>query len=144
MFSRIINVFLSIIMFVASVFGINIIKGDGNNEMISYNYNKTEATVTVKENPSTGYRWEYNIVNNTVAKISGDRYINTAPPDVVGAAGERVLSFVGLKPGTTKIILSYKRSWENEPIRVITLNLTVKADKTLEMLVMSDINDYNL
>lgn len=140
MLTRIINLFLSLFMFITSLFG----GGGGNkNEMIKYNLSKTEVTFSVSENPSTGYQWTYNIVNENVAKVINDKYINTAPDDVVGAAGTRSLTFRGVESGTTRIVLKYERPWENntEPARIIILYLTVDENLTLSLEVFSDTSD---
>lgn len=138
MFSKIFNLFLSFIMLISSLFGVGADKN--KSDIISYNLSKTTVSVTLTENPSTGYQWSYNIINEKVAYLSVDRYVNTAPEGVVGAAGTRILTFRGIKEGTTKIVLSYERPFEEnpEPIRVITIMLTVNSDKTLEASVFSD------
>lgn len=139
MLTRIINVLMSIITLISSLFG----AGAGKEEnILKYNFLRTTVTVSVKENPSTGYKWNYNIINETVAEVTADKYTNTAPADVVGAAGVREITFTGIRQGTTKVILSYEREWENSPIRVITLMLTVNADKTIEAYVYSDTGSF--
>ena len=138
MFSKIFNLFLSFIMLISSLFGGGADKN--KSDIISYNLSKTTVSVTLTENPSTGYQWSFNIINEKVAYLSADRYVNTAPEGVAGAAGTRILTFRGIKEGTTKIVLSYERPFEEnpEPIRVITIMLTVNSDKTLEASVFSD------
>ncbi|MGN0444908.1 MAG: protease inhibitor I42 family protein [Acutalibacteraceae bacterium] len=138
MFSKIFSLFLSFIMLITSLFGGGADKD--KSDIISYNLSKTTVSVTISENPSTGYQWSYNIINEKVAYLSADRYVNTAPEGVSGAAGTRILTFRGIEEGTTKIVLSYERPFEeeSEPIRVITLILTVNSDKTLEASVFSD------
>lgn len=141
MFTKIINLFMSLVMFISSLIGGAI--GTNKNQMISYNLTKTEATVSIQENPSTGYKWKCEIMNETVAIVSNDKFVDNSPADVVGAPGTRMITFKGLKEGTTKIILSYDREWEDTtPIRMITLMLTVDAENKLNVIVFSDTGDF--
>lgn len=140
MFSRIINILISVIMAISSILGIG--SADKKDEMISYNLLKTSVTVSISENPSTGYKWKYNVINETVAKVTHDEYIHTAPDGLVGAPGVRKLTFKGLKPGSTKIIMTYEREWEGEPVRTIEILLTVNSDLTLRADVFSDVSKY--
>lgn len=140
--SKIISIILSLIAYIASILGINM----GNNtpvepDIISYNSAKTEATVSLSENPSTGYKWEYNIINEYIAKVSGDKYVDTSEPDLVGAAGVRQITFKGLKAGTTKIIFTYEREWEKQPIRTVVVYLTVGKDLKVNAEFHSDTNN---
>ena len=140
MISKLFNLMMSILLFFSSLFGLG--GNKDNSEIIKYNFVKTTVTVSLPENPSTGYRWTYNVVNENIAEAVSDSYVTTAPPDVVGQCGTRSVVFRGIKEGTTKIIFTYLREWEDSPIRTVNIILTVKSNKTVEASVFSDISKY--
>ena len=140
MFSKIIGLFMSALMFIASLLGINV--GKENKDMISYGLANKTVSVSVSENGSTGYKWNCKIKNEKVAKLAADKYEYSAPADLVGAAGTRTFTFKGVSEGETYIYLTYERSWEKLAGRTIIINLKVSADKTLEAKLISDISSY--
>lgn len=127
---------MSAVMFIASLLGLNIGKEDKN--MIDYNFNKTAVSVSISENPSTGYRWTYKIADEKKVCLSGDKYSYNAPADIVGAAGVRTFTFKGVSQGKTNVVLTYGRDWEIAPARVIVISITVGEDLKLEALLVSD------
>ena len=141
MFSKIISFFMSIWVFLCSLLGIGAGKGE-TPEFIDYSNGNKTVIVSISENPSTGYGWEYNVSNETVIKLDKNDYINpkqTNPP-IAGALGTRVFNFSGLKSGTALVTLTYERSWENEPVRTIVIQITVADDLTLNAELISDIS----
>lgn len=136
MFSKIISLFMSAFMFIASLLGLNI--GKDAKDLVNYGLDNKTVSVSVSENASTGYKWTYKIDNEKVAKLSGDEYIYSAPEGMVGAPGTRTFTFKGVSEGKTNIVLSYERSWEAIPARIIIISLTVNSDRTLEAKLISD------
>ncbi|MCS3921892.1 inhibitor of cysteine peptidase [Methanococcus voltae PS] len=72
-----------------------------------------KTLINLKENPSTGYGWNYTIEGDKDAiEIIEDKYI--APEsDLDGAPGTRSFLIEGKKAGQAKIIFKYERNWEN-------------------------------
>lgn len=136
MFSKIISFFMSALMFIASLLGFNVSKDA--KDMITYNPTETAVSVSVSENASTGYKWQYKIADEKIAVLSEDEYIYTAPAGMVGAAGTRIYTFKGVSEGSTYITLKYVREWEPVPARTIVIKLTVNANKTLLAALISD------
>ena len=136
MFKRIWSFIMSAVIFLCSLVGIRI--GGGSTEMISYNGSKTLVTVSLEENPSTGYRWQYAVSPDDVLKLTADEYHSDAPAGVVGAPGIRSLSFVGLREGTAVLTLTYLRPWEGVPIRTVVIEIKVTADRQLEAKLLSN------
>lgn len=136
MFSKIFSFFMSALMFIASLLGFNV--GKEAKDMITYNLTETAVSVSVSENASTGYKWQYKIADEKVAVLSGNEYVYTAPAGMVGAAGTRIYTFKGVSEGSTYITLKYVREWEPVPARTIVIKLTVNANRTLSAALISD------
>ncbi len=127
---------MSALMFIASLLGFNV--GKEAKDMITYNLTETAVSVSVSENASTGYKWQYKIADEKVAVLSGNEYVYTAPAGMVGAAGTRIYTFKGVSEGSTYITLKYVREWEPVPARTIVIKLTVNANRTLSASLISD------
>ena len=141
MFSKIVSFFISIWMFICSLLGINT-KAPEKPEFIEYSQDLKTVTISIDENPSTGYGWFYTISDNLIIKNDRDEFIgsNTGRQIITGAGGTRVLDFSGIKPGSAVLTLKYERSWEQDPIRTITVKFTVSADLTISCELLSDIS----
>ncbi|MDR1800582.1 MAG: protease inhibitor I42 family protein [Lachnospiraceae bacterium] len=84
-------------------------------------------TISLDENPTTGYQWAYEISDEGVISPDADEYKDADKGNVVGGGGTRTLSFKGLKSGNATITLKYTRSWEENPTdKILTYNITVK------------------
>lgn len=139
MFSKMISWIMSVVIFVCSLLGIHI--GSGNSdELISYNKTKTIVTVSLDENPSTGYGWQYTVSKDGIIILTDDSYHSDAPGGIVGAGGIRAFSFSGLKDGLTLITFTYLRPWEGTPIRTFVIECQVNSDRTVEAKFVSDVS----
>ncbi len=96
---------------------------EGSKNNFEVNVNEDEFTITINENPTTGYMWEYKIIDENSIEYVSDNYIEPNT-NLIGAGGKREFIFRTLKNSTTLIEFNYKRSWENESIE--TLNLIIK------------------
>ena len=68
-----------------------------------------EFTIKLESNPTTGYTWQPVFDEHAIKLISSDFIpINKQ----MGASGIEKFIFKALKLGSTKIKMSYKRSWE--------------------------------
>lgn len=114
-FTKIIAFFISILAF----FGINIDNPydkpvdtvPATAEVIINDDNTVSVNFT--ENPSTGYSWEYDVMNGS-ADIKDNKYEAAAvSADVTGAAGIRHYTFYNFADGTTEIVFQYLRTWED-------------------------------
>lgn len=91
-----------------------------NNNVIEINSDATiywtdqAITCELKENPTTGYRWEF----ETQYKIIDDNFIHKKD-GMVGSPGTRKITLEVKQPGEIKCF--YKRSWEenNNPPKYI-------------------------
>lgn len=141
MFSKIVSFFISIWMFICSLLGINT-RAPEKPEFLEYSQDLKTVTISLDENPSTGYSWVYAISDSSIIKNDSDEFItsNAGRQIVTGAGGTRVLDFSGIKPGSAVLTLKYERSWEQEPVRIITVKFTVSSDLTISCELISDIS----
>jgi inhibitor of cysteine peptidase len=72
-----------------------------------------EFTITIDENPTTGYQWRFSVSDEKIVSMSKDEYVpDSRAEDVEGAGGQRVLTFKANAKGNTTINMVYERSWE--------------------------------
>ncbi len=85
-------------------------------------------TITLTENPSTGYSWEGPFIGDeTIVQLvfaSRKRSIEAVPN--VGEPIEVTWEFEALSPGTTTITFRYRRPWETTPIKTKTFSVYVR------------------
>ncbi|MFJ4650636.1 protease inhibitor I42 family protein [Nocardia sp. NPDC088792] len=86
--------------------------------------------VTLDANPTTGFTWALTDLDQNIVKQNGAAEYEQDPnPDGrVGVGGKSVLNFVAANPGGTRLVLEYKRSWEQgvPPAKTFSVNLTVQ------------------
>ncbi len=85
-------------------------------------------TISLEENPSTGYAWTIDISDESIVKLEKDDYEpEPADKDIVGIGGLRILTFKGLKEGSATITLTYERGFEeNSATETLVYNVKVK------------------
>lgn len=83
--------------------------------------------VELEENATTGYRWFYEIADETVVQCVEDETVE-GDKDKAGAPGTRVFEFSGMKEGETTITFTYKRDWEGGET-ADTKEITVEVDE---------------
>ena len=85
-----------------------------------------EFVIAIGANPTTGYDWEVSL-DETILELVEKTYkpAGEAEHEIVGAGGVDYFRFRALKAGGTEIIMTYKRSWEEEGIeqKVFTVNI---------------------
>jgi len=79
-----------------------------NNETVSLPVG-SEITISLEENPTTGYEW--NVTSSTGLEYVNDTYI--APETgLVGAGGVHVWEYIAAEEGAGEFSAIYKRPWE--------------------------------
>ncbi len=69
--------------------------------------------ISLKENGSTGYQWDYVISDADAASlISVDSYCFS--PNLIGTPVQKVWTFKAVKPGKHTIQFTYRRPWETD------------------------------
>ncbi len=69
-----------------------------------------QFTISLKSNPSTGYKWQAGF-NKNVIELVKETYEKPSAK-LLGASGQQVFVFRPVKTGETKIEMIYKRRWE--------------------------------
>ena len=90
-------------------------------------------TITLPCNPTTGFQWDVKSINRKIALPKGPVTYHpiTGTEGLMGAGGRCTLDIEGKRPGKTKVVLIYQRSWEKgkKPAETFKATLTVVAKK---------------
>ena len=108
--------------FIAESLGFDV-KWDSVTKTIMLNYNPNlisinvggTYTITLDENPSTGFAWHYKINDQSVVIVEKDSFI-PGSSNLPGAPGKHMWTFKGLKSGETEIVFMYYRDWQPNKI----------------------------
>lgn len=80
--------------------------------------------VGLESNPSTGYGWQIQSLDQRVLRPIGQNWISSS--ELFGAPGIQEMRFVGVSEGQVMLVLVYRRPWEKaEPLRTFTLQVRV-------------------
>lgn len=93
-------------------------------------------TVRLSANATTGYEWTFTSTDESAIELITSEYVaDEAEGDMVGVGGTYVASFRGLQQSadTIELTFSYGRSWEEKPIEMRTLTLSVNQDNSLSV-----------
>ncbi|GAG73070.1 unnamed protein product [marine sediment metagenome] len=87
--------------------------------------------IKLESNPTTGYEWILGGETDTsVVSLFDSKFVQTEKEEeLVGAGGYEIFTFKAENSGQTEIILTYKRSWEEEELKeefLFKINITVK------------------
>ncbi|QXM07115.1 protease inhibitor I42 family protein [Crassaminicella indica] len=79
---------------------------------------KAIGKIKLKENPTTGYTWKYDIKDKDIIQVISDNYEQGELPEgaksIVGEGGTHTWVIKGLKEGVTTIKFSKQREWEGD------------------------------
>ena len=67
--------------------------------------------ISLKENPSTGFRWSLEKSNDEILELLNSDYIQASGPEV-GSGGKRIWKFIAKKTGDVHLVLKLWRAWE--------------------------------
>jgi inhibitor of cysteine peptidase len=81
--------------------------------------------LSLAENPTTGYRWEFKSNGEPVCKLVSTGF--DASSGGVGRGGTRLWRFQVVESGVAKIELAYRRAFEPDKPPAKAFNLTVRA-----------------
>jgi len=73
-----------------------------------------QLEIRLPENPTTGFKWAIDENDRRLLRLEDTAYI---PPDeagFIGARGQRIFTFTGLKPGEVVLKLKYWQVWGGE------------------------------
>lgn len=88
-------------------------------------------SVTVEENATTGYMWEYEI-SGTSIELLNESFV-PAEGDEAGAPGTHTFLFIGLSEGQSTIEFTYSQSFDPQPNdEKFSVEVNAAADGTIE------------
>jgi inhibitor of cysteine peptidase len=82
--------------------------------------------VSVDENPTTGYRWATEGLDEAILKLEDEKFISS-PGAGVGGGGSRTFCLRVVSPGVVSITLQKRREWEGNSSVVERFQATVRA-----------------
>ena len=82
--------------------------------------------IKLKENPTTGYRWAIDEINEEVLELEGSVFA-MAPDAGIGGGGEQTFTFKARKIGTTRVELKLWREWEGEESIIDRFDVTIQV-----------------
>ncbi len=85
--------------------------------------------VQLRSNPSTGYRWDVqNLNNGIVTQVKEDAdFAEMKTAQLLGASTVQTLRFQGVSKGSTTLTLVYHRAWEKESPALETYSIQIKS-----------------
>ncbi|WHH57750.1 protease inhibitor I42 family protein [Petroclostridium sp. X23] len=111
---------------------------EGTNEGELYTIDKNIKvgdilTITLNENLSTGYSWQYAIEDDEVVSFKSDYVLENGGTDdgvsaIVGTGSQHEWNFKGLMQGSTAIGLDYLRSWEDRGTEAQTITYIITVE----------------
>lgn len=92
-----------------------------------------EFAIELKSNPTTGYQWQVQKLDEAMVKAIGSSYHSDPQPKkngepMVGVGGKEIWKFKALKAGETTIEMKYVRPWEKDtpPVQTATFRVVIK------------------
>jgi inhibitor of cysteine peptidase len=86
--------------------------------------------VRLPSNPTTGYRWEIDTLNQQLLEPVGEvEFVqdDRGGEEFVGVGGVEVFHFLALEPGRSELKLIYHRTWESEaPLEIFEVSITIR------------------
>jgi predicted secreted protein len=88
----------------------------------------SKVTVELEENPTTGYQWIVNAIDEIFLVPEGDAFLTGAQMGL-GAGGVRRFFFRAKGTGCTSLSLINKRSWQSDHEAIATFKLAIQISK---------------
>lgn len=89
-------------------------------------YTGQEVLISLRSNPSTGFRWEVKDAASSVLKSLGPEvYSNPEDVGLVGSAGQSTWRYKAEKTGNGHLLMVYRRPWEADVAPASTFDCQV-------------------
>ena len=119
------------------VFNLLMFSGCTANKMVLPSDSEVEGdklTITLEENPTTGFVWMLKMGTENIVSLESDEYIPVQTSEnVVGSGGNHVWIFKGISKGETVLTFKYYRPWEKEDTAIETRIFTVIVNENGEI-----------
>lgn len=87
-----------------------------------------EVLISLRSNPSTGFRWEVKQAASGVLKSLGpELYSNPEEVGLVGSAGQSSWRYKAEKAGSGQLLMVYRRPWEADVAPASTFDCQVEV-----------------
>lgn len=107
------------------------LKDDEIKAMRNVSYERTELTVTLSTNKSTGYVWDFEIFGDCIKQSINKSFKVTGSQG--NATGEASIGFEGLSEGEAVILFTTPNGWDGAGEGdAYTVNVSVNADGTIK------------
>lgn len=80
----------------------------------------------IEENLTTGYSWQIESGEGTVAALEESKYVEAAGMKM-GCSGMRLLRFVALAPGSQEVRLQLRRPWDPPDKAIEQFAITIRV-----------------
>jgi len=102
------------------------------------------GVVSLKENPTTGYEWTYELSADGILTPERDIYSpdSTGDEALVGAGGVHLWTFKGTAAGDVTLTFSYARSWEEGTQPEATVVFNCHVDDALNVTLSTTSEDF--
>lgn len=88
-----------------------------------------EMLISLRSNPSTGFRWEVKDAASGVLKSLGpELYSNPEDRGLVGSAGQSSWRYKAEHPGTGRLLMIYQQPWEPNVAPANTFDCTIRVE----------------
>ncbi len=83
-------------------------------------------TIVLESNPSTGYAWSVNSVDNPILSLNSEPVIKSGSSQL-GAPGKTTMTFTTVHTGSQALTLLYQRPFEKDtqPLKTFSINVIV-------------------
>jgi inhibitor of cysteine peptidase len=82
-------------------------------------------TVSLDENPTTGFQWAIDSSGGDLVKLQASEYVPAASAGV-GRGGRRILTFKAQRAGDGQLKLELRREWQNSIAERFTVTLQIR------------------
>lgn len=104
----------------------------GSSMDINVDANSKTFSVKLPANPTTGYRWVVDSLDDVNFQKIAEKYLPSSPKRI-GSGGQMCFTFERKKSSKaldeTTIILKYQRTWEQKPVDVKTVVVHFNSKK---------------
>ncbi|SHH35446.1 stalk domain-containing protein [Tepidibacter thalassicus] len=130
--------------FISAVVGYNIIWNESTQTVIlnKSNVSKIKNEIKLKENPTTGYVWHYDIENKDIVEVVFDSFKGSEKSNICGMGGEHIWKLKGLKEGSTIIKFDLYRDSEGKEQSIDTKEYIVNVSSQLELSIKEKENVF--
>lgn len=84
-----------------------------------------EVIIQLKENPTTGYRWDIDKTNATLL-VQHNSEFSTPGGTGIGGGGTRTITFIAKSVGTVQLELKLWRAWQGDASITDRYNITIQ------------------